>query len=310
MRRCRSPKRSKTVAPLDGIAIFFIKALQSCLRPLSDTTKEGFGRLLGRLALLFLTERKRVALSNVKRVFPHLSPEKRYEIVKTFFENLGVNIVELLMIPYLTDEDYNRRFSLQNRHVVDEALARGRGIIALAFHYSNWEIMGVATRLLCHDIVVLARPLKRHVRLNMFLNSLRGSTGLTIIPNRNAVREVMRQLGGNKIVGILSDQREKRSKAVYVELFGEKVPTNKGICMLGMKTGSPVIPFYFVRQGFLAYTVVFGDPIVMERQGSIDELVYRNTRKVNAFLERLVLQAPHEWFWVHRRWGRKQKRGS
>ena len=63
---------------------------------------------------------------------------------------------------------------------------------------------------------------------------------------------VMKLLKENKIVAILGDQREKRSRGVFVELFGTKVPTSKGTAMIAMKTGAPVIPVYAVRKGFLA----------------------------------------------------------
>ena len=45
----------------------------------------------------------------------------------------------------------------------------------------------------------------------------------------------------------------------------------------------------------------------MERTGNIGELIEKNTRKINAFLETIIKQYPDEWFWVHRRWGRRSK---
>jgi lauroyl/myristoyl acyltransferase len=42
----------------------------------------------------------------------------------------------------------------------------------------------------------------------------------------------------------------------------------------------------------------------MERKGNIEELIYKNARKINAFLETLIAAHPDEWFLVHRRWGR------
>jgi KDO2-lipid IV(A) lauroyltransferase len=114
----------------------------------------------------------------------------------------------------------------------------------------------------------------------------------------------MRYLKENNIVAILGDQREKRSRGIFVEFFNEKVPTSKGIATIGMKTGAPVVPVYFLREGFLRYKIVCNEPLEMERKGNINELIYRNTRKINAFLESIILKNPDEWFWVHRRWGR------
>ena len=164
---------------------------------------------------------------------------------------------------------------------------------------------GIISKLLGRDIIALARPLKRRVLLNNFLNNLRASTGLTIIVNENTGKEVMKLLKENKIVAILGDQREKSSRGVFVELFGTKVSTSKGVAAIGMKTGTAVIPVYAVRKGFLRYTFVCSKPIEMERKGNIEELIEKNTRKINAFLETIIRQYPDEWFWVHRRWGKR-----
>jgi Kdo2-lipid IVA lauroyltransferase/acyltransferase len=288
----------------DATIILFIKALQSVLRLLPERGKQKTGILLGRLAFLVLGDRRRIAVANLRRAFPDLTEEDRMRIARRSFENFGVNFIELLLIPFVPKEEYAGRFPLEGRHIVDEALALKRGIIALVFHFANWEIMGVAGEIIGREIVVLARPMKRHARLNRFINSLRYSTGLRILPNAETAMEVMRLLKEEAVVAILSDQREKRSRAVYVEFFGEDVPTNKGTAMIAMKTKAPVIPCHLVRQGFLRYRVVFGEQLPMERKGDLNGLIASNTRTINAVLESIIRQYPDEWFWVHRRWGR------
>jgi KDO2-lipid IV(A) lauroyltransferase len=292
---------------IDSFLIFFIRCFQQALRILPETAQRAVGVGVGRLAFLFLKERRQVALSNIKRVFPLWTEEEIGGTARKCFENLGVNLVESLLVPFLPEEAYRERFTLENKAVVDEALAKNKGIMVLVFHFGNWEIMGVTSRFFKREVIALARPLKRHARLNEFLNGLREATGLKIILNEDTATEVIRRLKENGIVAILGDQREKRSAAVFVELFGEKVPTSRGIAMIGMRTGAPVIPVYVVREGFLRYRLVFCEPLVMERKGNLDELIHKNMRKVNAVLESVILKHPAEWFWVHRRWGRKSK---
>lgn len=292
---------------VDLFLIFVIKSFQQLLRLLPERVQHGVGAAMGRGAWLLLRKRREVAISNLKKAFPHFSRGEALRVAKRCFQNLGVNFVESLILPFMAREEIVRRFSMKDRHFVDEALALNRGMMALVFHYANWEIMGVASHFLERDIIVLARPLKRHRRINEYLNKLRGETGLTVIPNANTGKDVMRYLKENKIVAILGDQREKRSRGVFVEFFGEKAPTSKGIAMIGMKTRSPVVPFYFKREGFLRYTIVCTPALEMERKGNIEELIYKNTRKINAFLEDLLRESPEDWFWLHRRW--KGRRG-
>ena len=265
------------------------------------------GKFLGRLTFILLRNRKKVALSNIKRVFIDFSDEKIRATAKSNFEKLGINVIEFLLMPFIKDREIPERFTVEGKEFFEEALLKGKGAIALGFHFGNWEVTGIVSKLLGHNIVALARPLKKQVLLNNFLNNLRGSTGLTIIVNENTGKEVMKLLRENKIVAILGDQREKSSRGVFVEFFGTKVPTSKGTTMIAMKTGAPVIPVYAIRKGFLRYTFVCGNPLKMERTGNIGELIEKNTRKINAFLETIIKQYPDEWFWVHKRW-RKSRR--
>lgn len=292
---------------IDFFLISIVKIIQQIIRILPEHVQRAIGIFFGRSAFLILKSRKKVAISNIKRAFKNINDREAIVIARQNFEKLGINFMEMLMIPYVPKSEYSNRFTMENRHYIDDALKKNKGVIVLIFHYTNWEIMGVASNSLSSNIVVLARPLKKHKYIDKFLNGLRNSTGLKIIPNADTAKDVMRHLKANKIIGILADQREKRSRGIFVELFGEKVPTSKGITAIGMKTGAPVIPMYFVREGFLKYKIVWNEPIEMERKGDIDELIYRNTRKINAFLETIILKHPDEWFWVHRRWGRKQK---
>lgn len=292
---------------VDLILLVVLKTFQQILRILPEGAQSAMGVSLGRLAFLFLSERRLVAFSNLSRVFPDLDDEGRCRIVRRCFEKLGVNFVESLVLPYVPKKEYTTRFIVVNRENIEGALEQKKGVLALAFHYANWEIMGVISYLLQRDFVALARPMKKRSRLNDFLNSLRSATGLTIILNTGTGKDVMRCLRENKVVAILADQREKRSQGVYVELFGEKVPTSRGIATIGMKTGAAVVPIHAVRQGFLRYRLVCSRPLVMERDGNINDLIYKNTRKINEFLESIVMEQPDEWFWVHRRWGRRPK---
>jgi|GEM_PF-469535 KDO2-lipid IV(A) lauroyltransferase len=290
---------------LDLFLLPIIKLFQQVLRLLPEACVVGVGAFLGRVAMRFLKWRREIAVVNVHKIDKSLSDEQARGVVRRCFEKLGINLMEQLLVPYVPKEEYKTRFKMENAHHVEEALGMNKGLLALGFHYANWEITGVTSYLLGREIITLARPLKGHQLLDRFLNNLRASTGLTVIPNRDTARDAMRYLRENKVVAILGDQREKSSKAVYVEFFGEEVPTRKGIVAIAMRTGSPIVPIYMRREGFLRYTVVYGKPIVIERGGSVDDVIYTNARKINAFLEEIVAADPSEWFLVHRRFGKK-----
>ena len=179
---------------VDYILIFVIKSLQQILRVLPEKAQLSTGKFIGRLAFILLRNRKIVALSNLKRVFTDLSDKEIKATAKSNFEKLGTNVIEFLLMPFIRDRQIPERFTVEGREFFEEALHKGKGAIALGFHFGNWEVTGIISKLLGHDIVALARPLKKQVLLNNFLNRLRGSTGLTIIVNENTGKEVMKLL--------------------------------------------------------------------------------------------------------------------
>lgn len=142
---------------------------------------------------------------------------------------MGINFVEALLLPYIPTKDYEKRFSIEHREYVDEALLLNKGMIALVFHYANWEIMGVASWFFKNPIIVLARPLKSHKMIDEFMYRMRTSTGLTVIGNVNTSKDVMKFLKENKIIAILGDQREKRSKGVYVDFLANLCRQQEGL---------------------------------------------------------------------------------
>jgi Kdo2-lipid IVA lauroyltransferase/acyltransferase len=301
--------RNRTLTVFADIILFFIlKSFQQFLRIMPERAACGLGAALGGAACLVLKKRRLIARANARRIHAGLTEVEARRIVRKCFQKLGINFVETLLIPYMKKEHYEMRFTLQNREHAEKALKDGKGLLALSFHYGNWEIMGVISNLLGCEIVALARPLKNQRLLNGFLTSLRVSTGLSVIANQDTARDAMKHLKENRMVAILGDQRDKRSKGILVDFFGEKVPTSRGIALLAMKTGVPMIPIYAERNGFLRYTFVFSEPLEIERRHaegeSMEDVVYRNTRKINAFLETIVANHPDEWLLVHRRFGR------
>ncbi|HOJ44277.1 MAG TPA: hypothetical protein PK800_09130, partial [Syntrophorhabdaceae bacterium] len=131
----------------DFFIILAIKIFQKCLRLLPERLKLLSGITLGRLAYRILKDRRHIAISNLKRVFKYYNDQEVEAIAKRCFERFGINFVELLLIPYLDKSKYNEHFSIENRDYIEFALEMKKGILAVVFHYSNWEIMCIASTL-------------------------------------------------------------------------------------------------------------------------------------------------------------------
>jgi KDO2-lipid IV(A) lauroyltransferase len=103
---------------------------------------------------------------------------------------------------------------------------------------------------------------------------------------------------------MLLDQDAGSSGGVFVDFFGRPACTKKGLALLALKTGAPVIPAFVTRNG-LNFRIEFGKEIPLIKTGEKSKDITANTQQYNTIIEECVRQYPEQWFWVHRRWKSK-----
>lgn len=267
------------------------------------------GRLLGRAAFYLDREHRRVALENLELAFgDERSKEELRAIAKGAFKNLGMNAVEFFRIPGMDFEALREKVTIEGLENLQQVLDnKKKGVLFLLSHLGSWELMVFMPFLLGHPSSVIARPIKKNRWVNEMVSEIRGAAGLEVIFTEKAGRKVLRALSQNRFVGILIDQRAKRSEGVWVDFFGRKAPTTPSLALLAMRTGAPVIPFFMVRSGFSKHRVLIQRPLEMVHSGDVRKDVETNTQRINETLESMIRQYPDQWFWVHRRWERKKK---
>jgi len=168
------------------------------------------------------------------------------------------------------------------------------GAILLTAHIGNWELMGALFSALSGGrLSVVAKPLKNR-RVDALINSIRRHWNVKVVPT-GARTAVLHELVRGRYVGILLDQRPKVKDGVLTTFLGRKTYTHKGVAVLSLKTGKPVVPAFCIVEG-LRYRVKLFKPIYPE--GSVEEL----TQKYTSAIDSVVREHPEQWFWFHRRW--------
>ena len=268
----------------------------------------GWGRQLGRMFFHLDWERRKVALENLHIAFGEEKPEKELlAIARRAFQNLGMMAIEFFRIPGMDVEAFKKRVKIEGLEEALRLLGKGRGVLLLLSHFGNWELMGIMSKLIGDSIMVIAKPMKKNKRVDQFITKIRSAAGLEVVSSVKASRIVIKALSRNRVVGILIDQRAKRSEGIWADFFGKKAPTTPGLAVLAMKTGAPVVPVFMVRNGFKKHRLVIQGPLELVHTGDIKKDVEANTQLFNDTLESMIRQYPDQWFWVHRRWERKKR---
>lgn len=286
-----------------------IKAFSLLVNFLPEDIALRLGKLLGKLAFYLDTDHRKVALKNLKIAFGcEMSDEEISSIAKRTFQNMGMMAIEFFRIPRIDQRVFKKKITIRGIENIKEIIEnRKNGVLLLLSHFGNWELMGVLSKFLGLPVSVVIRPIKKNKWLDGMILKIRRSCGIEVINKENASKSIIRCLSENRFVGILVDQRAKRSECVWVDFFGKKAPTTPALAVLAMRTGASVVPVFMVRNGFKKHTFFVEKPISLINTGNIKKDVITNTQIINDTLERMIRRYPDQWFWVHKRWERGKK---
>lgn len=168
-------------------------------------------------------------------------------------------------------------------------------------HFGNWELQAIAFSLLFRPLLFLYRPLD-NLFLDRLVTSVRSSTGNIPLVKKKAMRQMLRTINANGIVGLLIDQNWSWQEGVFVEFFGRPACTSDGLARLALHTEAPVIPGFMIRLKNGKYRLVIGEAIELVNTGERDKDVLINTQKFTRIVENMIIKYPDQWFWVHQRW--------
>jgi KDO2-lipid IV(A) lauroyltransferase len=186
---------------------------------------------------------------------------------------------------------------------IDRCLSLGNGLIVWTAHVGNWEF---ASRLLeMHGRQVnVARAVEQGNPAEMMLRNMMMNDRLRIVSVNEDVLaplELLRALRRNEIVAIQGD-RTYQGRSAAVSFFGEGANFPLGPFFLSYVSGAPVLPGIVVREGWLRYRVVMGEPIELPRTDDRDRDLVTGLLQATRFLEEVIATYHCQWLNFYRFW--------
>jgi KDO2-lipid IV(A) lauroyltransferase len=189
--------------------------------------------------------------------------------------------------------------------LVDEALAQGKGILAITAHFGNWERMAEAFAARGYKISVVARDTNEE-RTTKIVNDVRKGRGIEVFSRGKAARELLRRLRSNQVVGILTDQN---TREILVPFFGIPAGTNEGPAVIHLLTGTPLFTAFAVELPDGGYRVNAERLVLPPPTGDREADVLAIMTRVNQKIEEAVRAHPEQWLWMHDRWRWAREKG-
>jgi len=246
----------------------------------------------------------RVTRRNLELVFPQLPAAARAAMHAAAMRATARQAVETLWL-WTRPAAANLERCLRQRHgqpLYDAAHASGRGLIVVAPHHGNWEMLNqwLASR---GPIAIVYAPPESAVG-DAFLQKVRGVDNITQVRAEGpAVRQMLKTLKAGGTVGILPDQQPKQGDGVFVPFFGIDALTMTLVNRLAARTGADLLYAWCERlpgedgRGGPAFALHV-EPAPAELGGA-DPVAA--TARLNADIEAIVRRAPEQYQWSYKR---------
>lgn len=265
------------------------------LLPLSAARR--LGAVMGEAAYRLNSRGAKITRENLALCLPHLSVQERERMTRASLRETGKVATEVCVIWRNNEvpvQGYIRR--IEGEELARNPLAAGKGLLILAPHLGNWEVLGLHLASL-GNVTSLYQPPKL-AGLDEVIRTGREKSGAQLVPtNAKGVAALLKTLKNNGISGILPDQNPNDDgSGDFAPFFGHPAFTMTLVHKLIQRTGCVAV-FAFAKRvegGFdLIYRAAPEDIYSDDQQVSLTAL--------NLGVERLVMEAPEQYQWEYKR---------
>lgn len=259
------------------------------------------GIKFGNLVYLLVKKRRNIAKSNIRLAFGNKLTDKSIDkLARQSFQNMGKTLIEFLTFPALDRDDIIKKVKIEGKSNFIDAMAKGKGVIAITAHFGNWELIFHVLSTLTPKLYAIAQAFKNRP-LNKLVNRYRISHGGEIIDKKHAVKSSLALLNDGGCVIILADQ-DAGKNGIFIDFFGVSASTAKGPILFALRTGACVVEVFDIRQKDDSHIIKISEPLKLTITGNIERDIELNTTKLVKDLEELILKYPSQWLWMHNRW--------
>ncbi|MET0756115.1 MAG: lauroyl acyltransferase [Pseudoxanthomonas sp.] len=260
----------------------------------------GLADLLAWIWLRLDARESRVARRNLQLAYPELLPSQRDELQARILRTTARQAFETLRFwTRPPAENLARLRERRNEALYDAALASGKGVIVVAPHFGNWELLNqwLSSR---GPIAIVYNPPESKVG-DAFLLRVRGADNIRQVRAEGpAVRQLWKALKEGGAVGILPDQQPKMGDGEFAPFFGIQALTMTLVSRLAERTGAAVLFAWCERTGADLDFALHVEPAP---EGIADADPVAAATILNAMIERIARRDPSQYQWTYKRYG-------
>jgi Kdo2-lipid IVA lauroyltransferase/acyltransferase len=253
------------------------------------------GEAIGSLLYATVRSRRHIALTNLRLCMPALSEAERNAIAKKHFQAYARSVLERGILWWASEARLKRLITVEPRVPLD-TIQSGPTIL-LCPHFVSLDVAGVAVMLESALCSIYTRQQNK-----VFDEALQKGRSrfrpVRLFSRGEGVKPIIRAMREGLPFFMLPDMDFGEKDAEFVPFFGVPAATLTAPARIAAATGAKVIPVIATYlPDYRGWKVTF-HPAWDNYPG--DDIAVA-TRRMNAFIEERVLEAPSEYFWAHKR---------
>jgi len=283
---------------MDSFKAKLVIVLLKLLAILNLKNAQRLGSCIGRFLWMGDSRSTQATKDNIELCFPELSTEAQQKLIKQSLIETGKLFAEFGMVwEWPTEKTLSQIRAVKGKEYLDDIVAKGKGVIVLAPHHGNWEMVGLYLSTL-RPMAALYKPPKIKA-LETYMSRVRGRHGSELVPtNKRGVIRLFSILSNKGMVGILPDQVPGGNGGVNAPFMGVPANTIKLVARLINRTGCEVVSLCAERlpnaEGF---EMIFrpADPEIYSDD------VETSVAGLNRSVEHCIRDNPSQYQWEYKR---------
>jgi Kdo2-lipid IVA lauroyltransferase/acyltransferase len=264
------------------------------IAPLPLPWVRGMGWLLGQLLYLLIWPRRKIVRVNLTLCFPEMSPEKRQALERQVFVRFAQAWLDRSWLWHGSREQLAQRLKITGDV---QALRTETRLVLFSPHFVGLDAGGVAiTKEQLRPLCSIYSSQRNAIVDEWILQGRLRFGGLRLFARMEGVREIAASVEAGEALYLLPDMDFGTHGAEFVPFFGVNAATVTSLSRFARLCKAKVITLsnQMTSEG---YEVNFSSPWsdFPNRDARAD------TERMNRELQALVLQAPDQYYWVHKR---------
>jgi KDO2-lipid IV(A) lauroyltransferase len=256
-----------------------------------------FGEAIGSLLFVVMRPRRHIALTNLRLCLPELSEAERVDIARRHFQAYSRSVFERAVLWWAPESRLKRLITIDPDGEIPVAAMTDKPTILLCPHFVCLDVAGASIAMEASASSMYVT--QKNAAFDQVLRAGRARfKPVKLFTRQDGIKPILRALRDKLPYFMLPDMDFGEKDAEFVPFFGVPAATLTATARIAATTGAQVMPVIATfLPNYQGWRVKFY-PVWDNYPG---EDMVAATRRMNAFIEERVREAPAEYFWTHKR---------